>query len=234
MFTKIKANKSRLSVIIIMSMVLLMACSNKREDIDNEQSIQATETTSENEQNIDLSAYKLSPSESYGRVIFLGDSRTVDTFSEEYQYVEHLNVNGVIVYAMDCVGYDYMPQIIDEYGLDNFDTLIVWLGCNDDGVFEPYGKYYENLISQGKKLVICNVGPTENSYLPEECMHDYTNEAMIRYNDSLNEWASTHEVQIIDMYTFALNNLTINPDDGTHYVPRPTVAVWDEIMSHLQ
>jgi hypothetical protein len=126
-----------------------------------------------------------------------------------------------------------MVNTIDEYGLDRFDTLVCWMGCNERGDFTPYEDYYRSLLDQGKQIVLLNVGPTLDSSLKDYDAVNYPNELMLKYNAAQAAWAAQNNVRVIDMYTYLTNNITINPDDGIHYDPKPTTTIWEEILRNL-
>ncbi len=177
----------------------------------------------------------------YGRILFCGDSRTVDMFSEPLSEIRNEVHDGIPVYCKDGCKYEYMVNAINEYGLDNFDTLVSWMGCNNYGDFSQYGPYYEQLLSQGKKLVLLTVGPTVDEYLDGDFDKEYyTNARQIKYNNSLKAWTKGKDVKVIDMYAYidnAMNNsggIIINPTDGIHYYPQPNPDLWNYILSNLQ
>ncbi|MBE5829890.1 MAG: hypothetical protein E7305_10580 [Butyrivibrio sp.] len=177
----------------------------------------------------------------YGRILFCGDSRTVDLFSEPSSEIRNEVHDGIPVYCRDACKFEYMVDAINEYGIDNFDTLLSWMGCNNYGDFSQYGPYYEQLLSQGKKLVLCTVGPTVDEYLDGDFDKEYyTNARQINYNNSLKVWAKDRNVKVIDLYSYldqALNDqseITISQADGIHYYPQPNPVLWNYILSNLQ
>lgn len=177
------------------------------------------------------------PKDGYGRILFVGDSRTVDMFSAEVDRIAGDVYDGITVYAHDGDQYDEMVADVNNAGIDSFDTLVSWMGCNDFGKFGEYGSYYEQLMSQGKNVVVCTVGPTV-----DECLLDdmdwfyYPNENQIKYNNSLVAWANSKGVRVIDLYSFISNSTTITvvPTDGIHYLPQPTTELWSEIKKYIK
>ncbi|RKM60594.1 hypothetical protein D6855_07765 [Butyrivibrio sp. CB08] len=177
----------------------------------------------------------------YGRILFCGDSRTVDMFSESLSEIRNEVHDGITVYCKDECGSTYMVNAVEEYGVDNFDTLVSWMGCNNYGDFSKYGPYYDQLLAQGKKLVLCTVGPTVDEYLSEEfTKKNYTNARQITYNDSLRAWANGKDVKIIDLYSYIYDamydsgDIIISPTDGIHYYPQPNNQLWQYIVSNLK
>ena len=161
----------------------------------------------------------------YGRIIFTGDSRTVDMFYADRNEIWGESFDGIPVYCRDACQSDYMINAVNSYGMDNFDTLVTWMGCNDYGNFSPYESFYNTLLQQGKNIVVCTVGPTDNNTLANDFDREYyTNERQIAYNSSLINWANSNNVKIIDLYSYISGNgnLYINPEDGIHYMPQPT------------
>ncbi len=173
----------------------------------------------------------------YGRIIFTGDSRTVDMFYADRNEIWGESFDGIPVYCRDACQSDYMINAVNSYGMDNFDTLVTWMGCNDYGNFSPYESFYNNLLQQGKNIVVCTVGPTDNNTLANDFDREYyTNERQIAYNSSLISWANSNNVKIIDLYTYISGNgnLYINPEDGIHYMPQPTTEIWNYILAQIR
>lgn len=174
--------------------------------------------------------------EADGRVLFVGDSRTIDMFEDSDNSFGPRIYDGIIVYGGHGRKIDFLKASVKDTGLDNFDTLVSWMGANDNGRFAPYGEYYDSLLEQNKKLVICTVGPTDNSSLSESDSESYQNDTMLTFNDELLDWAKQHEeVKIIDLYDYIENSPTvyIDPEDGIHYLPRPTEELWDYIRNNI-
>ena len=167
----------------------------------------------------------------YGRIIFIGDSRTVDIFDSEGYEVYDRNVNGVRVFAENGRGCEYMMEIVNRYD-GQYETLVTWLGCNDHYNIEMYKSCYEQILAKGINLVICNVGPTQNENLDEWDSTRYRNEDMVAFNQQITAWASDHGVKVIDMYSYVYANLTIDYD-GIHYSPKVTDSIWNYIMGSM-
>ena len=173
----------------------------------------------------------------YGRIIFTGDSRTVDMFYSDRNEIWGEAFDGIPVYCRDACQSDYMINAVNSYGMDNFDTLVTWMGCNDYGNFSPYESFYNNLLQQGKNIVVCTVGPTDNNTLANDFDREYyTNERQVAYNSSLISWANSNNAKIIDLYTYISGNgnLYINPEDGIHYMPQPTTEIWNYILAQIR
>lgn len=182
------------------------------------------------------SSDKKAKAEDYGRILFVGDSRTVDIFSAEANEIAEAH-DGISVWGLNGGQYDDMVNYINNFGIDNFDTLVSWMGCNEFGNFGSYGAYYEQLMSQGKKVVVCTVGPTKDECLLDDMdWYYYPNSNQIKYNNSLVDWANGKGVKVIDLYTFISNSTTITvvPTDGIHYLPQPTSELWSEILRNLK
>ena len=168
----------------------------------------------------------------YGRIFFIGDSRTVDMFDGGVDEIYDYNAGGIRVFAKDGCHCAYMQDVTGKYA-GEFDTIVSWLGCNDNNDAALYQQVYENLISQGKNVVICTVGPTADESLSGDFdVANYPNEKMIAFNQSMVSWANTHGVKVIDTYTFVKGNIEISPD-GIHYNPKPTTAIWNYILANL-
>ncbi len=169
----------------------------------------------------------------YGRILFIGDSRTVDIFSDSAEEISGMNVDGITVYARNGGGDIYMTEVLDGYGMDSFDTLVTWMGANDWGEFAPYIDKYGTVLGQGKTLIVCTVGPSDNNTLLEDDKPYYYDETIQSFNNQLVEWASGNGVKVIDLYTYVKNNVAIDPADGIHYYPRPTSSIWTVILENL-
>ena len=197
----------------------------------------AAEATSAEQQTETAAAETDKKTEGYGRILFVGDSRTVDMFSAEAEEIRGGVYNGIPVYCKNGCKYQYMVDAVNEYGMDNFDTLVSWMGCNDFGEFSPYGPYYDQLIAAGKQVVVCTVGPTQDEYLLDDMdWYYYPNANQIKFNNSLVSWANSKGVKIIDLYTYISNSSTVNldPNDGIHYLPQPTTELWSVIRGSLK
>ena len=167
-----------------------------------------------------------------GRILFIGDSRTIDMFYDSDDELSRFEADGITVYARHGYGYSYMVDVVNQFGMDNFDTLVTWMGANDHGDFTNYGNYYNEILNAGKNLIVCTVGPTKDECLEEEDRPYYSNDNMTGFNYGLVTWAADHGVRIIDTYNYIAGNIEIDPD-GVHYLPRPTTAIWNYILSSL-
>ena len=197
----------------------------------------SSEATSAETQTETAAAETEKKTEGYGRILFVGDSRTVDMFSAEAEEIRGSVYNGIPVYCKNGCKFQYMVDAVNEYGMDNFDTLVSWMGCNDFGEFSPYGPYYDKLIAAGKQVVVCTVGPTQDEYLLDDMdWYYYPNANQIKFNNSLVSWANSKGVKIIDLYTYISNSSSVNldPNDGIHYLPQPTTELWSVIRGSLK
>ncbi len=173
----------------------------------------------------------------YGRMLFVGDSRSVDMFDKEESEIMAGKYNGITVYCKNCAQYNDMISWIEHCGMDNFDTLVTWMGCNEHGDFGEYGAYYDSLIAQGKKIVVCTIGPTDDEYLANDFDRTYyVNDLMVKFNNSLTSWAKERGVKIIDLYSYINNSSTVYPcsEDGVHFYPQPTTELWELIVANLK
>ncbi|WP_026522243.1 hypothetical protein [Butyrivibrio sp. VCB2001] len=173
----------------------------------------------------------------YGRILAVGDSRTVDIFTGDQSEILGAVYDGITVYCRDAVGFGFLEEAVGSCGINNFDTLLTLMGCNSYGDFSKYGPYYDSLLAQGKKIVVCTVGPTEDRYLSNEFdMTHYENVRQIQYNNSLVAWAKERGVKIIDLYSYISNSSTVivSEADGIHYFPQPTTELWNYIKANLK
>ena len=172
----------------------------------------------------------------YGRILFVGDSRTVDMFSADRDKILGEVYDGITVYAEDARSYTFLIETMSSAGTENFDTIISWMGCNDYGNFANYQPHYEGLLREGKRLILCTVGPTLDSGLANDFdKTHYLNDFQIAYNSALWTWANANGVKVIDLYSYLANttDVYLDPADGIHYQPKPTGAIWSVIRSAL-
>lgn len=172
----------------------------------------------------------------YGRILFVGDSRTVDMFSADRDKILGEVYDGITVYAEDARSYTFFIETMSAAGTENFDTIISWMGCNDYGDFSNYQPHYEGLLREGKRLILCTVGPTLDSALANDFdKTHYLNDFQIAYNSALWTWANANGVKVIDLYSYLANatDVYLDPADGIHYQPKPTGAIWSVIRSAL-
>ena len=170
------------------------------------------------------------------RILFVGDSRTIDMFADSDDEISGFDSgDGITVCAKHGGKFAYMSEAVARYGVDRFDVLVTCMGANDDGDFQNYSIYYDGLLSQGKKLIVCTVGPTNDEDLFEDNVPRYLNKNMLHFNESLTAWAEKNDVPVIDVYGFVSSSKTIriDPDDGIHYLPRPTSELWDFISDNI-
>ena len=166
------------------------------------------------------------------KVMFIGDSRTIDMFSASDSQYSGVVKDSITVYAKNGGGYGYFNNVINKYDVDDFDIIIVWMGANDRGKFENYKTPYKKLLDKGKTLILCTAGPTNNAALDGEDTWRCSNSLMKSYNAALESWAKDNNVDVIDLYSYISQNISIG-GDGLHYTPQPTTRIWDKIIYEL-
>ncbi len=172
-----------------------------------------------------------------GKVLFIGDSRTIDMFADSNEELIAYDAgDDFVVYAKHGYGFDYMKGIIDNYGKENFDILVTWMGANDAGYFDKYGSYYDELLQAGVKMIVCTVGPSDDDGLVPADHPNYEDDKMTGFNSGLVEWAEKNDVRVIDLYDYIKESptISIDPNDGIHYLPRPTTELWDYIVNSIR
>ncbi len=176
------------------------------------------------------------PERKSDKILFIGDSRTVCCLKSDGGTVHNEVHDGVTVYAAWGLGYDFMRSSIAEYG-DDYGTLAVWLGCNDaakgKSFYDDYAGFYEELLAQGKKIILFNVGRTDDDCLApgDEGYCDYN---MVEYNKTMSSWAQNRAgVTYVDVYSMSQNWL-LNDEDGIHYWPRPTQDIWNTLIGYCR
>ncbi|WP_242840802.1 glycosyl hydrolase 53 family protein [Butyrivibrio proteoclasticus] len=193
-----------------------------------------TDQTQDQQANAEKTQQSSQPQQQgYGRILFIGDSRTVDMFDGGATEIMGGVYNGITVYCRNAAATNFAYEAVNSAGLDNFDTVVFWMGANNYGDFSSYAPLYESILSSGKQLVVCTVGPSQDESLEADDRPYYDNERMVAFNNSLVAWANNHGVKVIDLYTYCVNNITIDPNDGIHYQPQPTTALWNYIVSSL-
>lgn len=179
-------------------------------------------------------AYTTSCITSGQRVLFIGDSRTVDLFSSKKHAIKGAVRNNITVYAKDGAGFDYMVDVIDDVGLENFDVVVTWMGANDRGNFSQYRKYYKKLLKTGVRLILCTVGYSDNNKLADEGDElYYNNNIMCRFNTSLKKFAKKYGIETIDLYTYTKKHVAVQSNNGVHYIPKPTKKIWNYTVKKL-
>ncbi len=173
------------------------------------------------------------PQQTEQRILFIGDSRTIDMFADSDETISGAMHDGITVYAKHGYGFDFMKESVNNFGLENFDVLVCWMGANDHGIFDSYANYYSSLLDNGKTIILCTVGPTDDEHLVSYDHPNYENAMMQKYNESLLSYAKEKGIKVIDLYAYISNNVSIDPADGIHYTPRPTTSIWKYILSSI-
>lgn len=171
-----------------------------------------------------------------GNIVFCGDSRTIDLFADSDEEIPGGNRDGFTVFARHAANYEYMQGVLANYDPAGYDTFISWMGANDHGEFERYRPLYESVLNSGKSLILCTIGPTDESALKGNDPLYYTDRLICQFNSDLIQWAAVHDVPVIDLYTYIKNNsaITLDPADGVHYLPRPTRDIWQYFLSCVE
>ncbi len=169
------------------------------------------------------------------RVLFIGDSRTVDMFSAKKSQIKGKVYNNITVYAKDGATYGYMKSTLKKVNLNNFDVVVSWMGANDHGDFSKYSSYYKKLNKKKDlHLVLCTIGYSDNSKLGDlgDCLY-YNDGIMQRFNQGLNKWAKKNDVETINLYSYTKKHIAARDNNGVHYVPNPTVRLWNYTVNQI-
>ncbi len=165
------------------------------------------------------------------RVVFIGDSRTVDMFSSVKSRINGSFHDNMYVYAKDGGTYTYMVNILNKIHLQKGDILVSWMGCNDHGNFNNYRKCYNKLRKQGITLIVCTLGYSDDSRLVDEGDHLYYNNLTIQgFNRDLVSWAKKKGVKTIDLYKYTVKYIAADEESGIHYNPKPTKRLWKYVV----
>ena len=168
------------------------------------------------------------------RTLFIGDSRTVYMFNVKNIELCGVVKNGMYVYARGGAQFWYINEIVGKIDPNSYDSVITWMGANDRGSFKNYKYCYNEIISMGKKLVLCTVGPVQDSLLDEIGIVVFNNGLMVRYNKELTKWANRNNIPVIDLYSFIRKKrLRVDSSDGVHYLPKPNTKIWRHICDQF-
>ena len=209
----VRGLRKKVSVLLMMACILLaFGCgSQKIDEQASEESTQSAEvnvqsseeSTQSAEANVQSSKEEVAqqqvqiPSKpDYGRILFVGDSRTVDIFSESASELSAYSAGNVVVYARDASNHNYLIDTVNAYGFDNFDTLVSWMGANDYGDFASYEGFYDSVLASGKTLILCTVGPTDDNFLVADDRPYYDNERIVSFNEGFSGFELTYVQRI--------------------------------------
>ncbi|MBQ8305469.1 MAG: SGNH/GDSL hydrolase family protein [Blautia sp.] len=157
------------------------------------------------------------------KLIFIGDSRTVDIKNA---------VNDDSIWSCKVgKGYNWMsstgvPDIEDE--IEDNTAVIFLMGVNDPGNLVHYINYINAKANEWQKLgaqtYFVSVGPVTNDpYV--------TNSQIEVFNDSME--ASLVGVIFIDIYHHLVEN-GYTTTDGTHYPDDVSIEIYNYILDHLE
>lgn len=169
------------------------------------------------------------------KVLFIGDSRTVDMFSSKKGEIKGRTYNNITVYAKDGATFGYMKNVVKKADLSNYDVVVSWMGANDRGNFGKYSSYYKKLKKKMKgHLVLCTVGYSDNNKLGDLGDMLYYNDGIMKqFNKGLNKWARKYDVETINLYSYTKKHVTARSNNGVHYVPSPTVDLWNYTVKQI-
>lgn len=168
------------------------------------------------------------------KTLFIGDSRSVDIFSAGATGILGEVHNNVVVCALNGGNVNFMNEVVNNSDLNDYDTIITWMGCNDYGVFKPYKKNYSKLVSQGKKLVLCTVGASSDQNIRPELRSLFGNGVISGFNSQLKKWAKKKKVKTIPLYEYVQKNMAFDAKDGVHYSSKTNKALWHYILENFR
>ena len=168
------------------------------------------------------------------KIVFVGDSRTVDMFSAVKTQLKGKKRDNMYVYAMDGGTYEYMVKVLRKVDLQKGDILVSWMGCNDRGDFSHYKDYYNKLRKRGVNLIIGTIGYSDVNGMADEGDYLYYNNWVIQeFNRDLKKWAKKKGVKTIDLYTYTVRHVQVDQESGIHYDPKPTKKMWKYIVKKV-
>ncbi|WP_029323903.1 SGNH/GDSL hydrolase family protein [Butyrivibrio sp. AE3004] len=169
------------------------------------------------------------------KVLFIGDSRTVDMFSAEKSEINGKVYNNITVYAQDGATCGYLKKTLKKVDLKKYDVVVSWMGANDHGNFDKYSSLYKKLNKKKDlNLVLCTIGFSDNGKLGDlgDCLY-YNDGIMQRFNKGLNKWAKKNDVETINLYSYTKKHVRARDNNGVHYVPNPTVDLWNYTVKQI-
>ncbi len=176
----------------------------------------------------------LSVADETTRTLFLGDSRGVDLFTGTPGTYEGYVRNGMVVYTADGAANSYLEKIYKYTDLNDYDTVVSWLGANNYGNFKVYKKTYNKLLKRGKNLVLCTIGAVSPAYFPEGDDYYFGVNVIGHFNKALRNYAKGNSrIRTIDLYKYTKKHVTIETRDGVHYLPKPTKVLWKYIVKKV-
>ncbi len=168
------------------------------------------------------------------KIVFVGDSRSVDMFSGTIHEIKGKRKSGIYVYAKDAGNYDYLVWAVNKANMQAGDVLVTWMGCNDRGDFTKYKKYYNKLLKRGIRLIVGTVGFSDDNKLGDEGDVLYYNDTIMRkFNSALTNWAKKKGVKIIALYEYTKKHIKAQSHNGVHYIPKPTQKIWKYILKKV-
>lgn len=166
--------------------------------------------------------YYLLPSpkkpESYGKICFIGDSRTVG-LGMTTANLKANNVNGYSAVNGSCGDVHYLGMVSQGYNWlnntaineipEDVDTVCLWLGVNDLGNINKYIDLYHALENK-YRVVLFTVGPVDETKYYNASVN---NETIAKFNEQL---ISEFPDNTIDLFTW-MNTVGFSSNDGLHY-----------------
>lgn len=150
--------------------------------------------------------------------VFIGDSRVIDL-------CRYNDVNPLIPYAQNNMGYQYMVDAVNNSG----DRLkIIMMGTNDAANIDAYLNFYRNR----NDVILLTLGPVNDSYLinPGFALSGYP--LRDYHMSSFNERLMSLGKPLIDLYSFMVNS-GFGTGDGVHYDIPTNNRMWQFIKSQL-
>ncbi|WP_408072164.1 hypothetical protein [Butyrivibrio sp. JL13D10] len=168
------------------------------------------------------------------KVLFIGDSRTVDMFSATRHEIKGEVYNNITVYARDGATMGFRKETLKKVNLEDYDLVVSWMGANEHGHFERYSSYYKKLMKKNVKLVLCTIGYSDDGKLGDlgDCLY-YNNGIMLNYNKMLNKWAKKNHVKTIDLYSYTRHHIRARENNGVHYVHSQKENLWNYTVKQI-
>jgi len=180
-----------------------------------------------------------SSSNSISKIVFIGDSRTVQMYAyltndwngANYSSGGVHNVDGNIIVAQGSMGLDWMkktgiPAAQQYFGSGT--AIVILMGVNDLSNIDNYISYVSNNVSNwtsnGSSLYFATVNPCSGSY-------SHLNSSIDSFNSKLKNGMPSN-VKIIDTNAYLVSN-GYKTTDGLHYDKTTSDMIYNYIKNNV-
>ena len=176
---------------------------------------------------------------STSKIVFIGDSRTVQMYAylsndwggANYSSGGVHDVDGDIFVAQGSMGLDWMKSTgipAAENYFSSGTAIVILMGVNDLHNIDNYISYinenYSNWTSNGSSLYFATVNPCSDAY-------EHLNSSINNFNEKLKNGLPS-SVKVIDTNTYLVNN-GFKATDGLHYNRDTYSAIYNYIKNNV-